>query len=138
MISRIITPFSDGEQKKKAGLFGDGGTLLCSKQPSSKIAVTVVSVKSQASCSMDSVESTGAPADPETGWLLPEAGSPVLLACSDAASDSEDGFVHWRAFFYREPRAQNRAEVCLKNLLPAGAKHIHLQRFYLVDKYNTD
>lgn len=59
---------------------------------------------------MVSVVSVGTPADPETvGWLL-EAGSPELLACSDTASDSEDGFVHWGAFFYEEPTAQNRAE----------------------------
>lgn len=59
---------------------------------------------------MVSVVSVGAPADPETGGWLLEAGSPELLACSDTASDSEDGFVHWRAFFYREPTAHNRAE----------------------------
>lgn len=70
------------------------------------MAATIVSEESQLSCSMVSLESTRATADPATRVLLLEAGCEAFPTGSDGASDSEAGFVHWRAFFYRKQMLQ--------------------------------
>ncbi len=67
----------------------------------SPLAAAVVSVESQLSCSVASVEPTGAAAEPAAGALLLEAGVPALPAGSVGVSDSDVVFVHWRAFFCR-------------------------------------
>lgn len=71
----------------------------------SPLAVAVVSVESQLSCSATSVGVTGAAADPDAEALpLPplDAGVAALPVASAGASDSDVLFVHCRAFFYRQ------------------------------------
>ena len=77
----------------------------------SMIAATMVSVESQLSCSLASLESTGASADSATWVLLLEVGSAALPAGSDGASGSEVAFVHWRAFFYKKKKNEKRTEL---------------------------
>lgn len=66
------------------------------------MAATIVSEESQLSCSMVSLESTRATAEPATEVLQLEVGCATFPTGSGGTSDSEVGFVHWRAFFCRK------------------------------------
>lgn len=70
----------------------------------SPLAVAVVSLESQLSCSAASVGATGGAADPDAEVLLLDAGVPLLPVASAGVSGSGAVFVHCRAFFCRARR----------------------------------
>lgn len=71
-----------------------GGAQLPSLSP---LAVAVVSVESQLSCSAAASVGAAGAADPDADAL--ETGAALLPGASAGASDSDGVLVHWRAFF---------------------------------------